>query len=285
LNSGRVYRPESWIAGLAPFLLGPRMERLMQLRIRIASFVIAALTMAGPASAQIVQSVSGGIGGFFWPRGGSCPGKGMNPCIDSRVNGDIWIEDLFPVNGPDFALAFEIGDFKGVNFFGEYLLGLGNHIEFGAGLNYYQRTVHSIYLNTVNELPDGTRIEIPQDLKLRMLPISGFVRFLAFSPGSVQPYIGGGIAAINFKYSEIGEFVDPTDYLVFPEDYRKSGTALGGLFMLGVKIPVGGDIYAITTEYRHQWGSGDLTGVDPAFPAPKIDLGGGYLNFGFQIRF
>jgi opacity protein-like surface antigen len=251
----------------------------MQLRIRVASLVIAALTIAGPASAQVVQSISGGLGGFFWPRG-----------FDSRVNGDIWVEDLVPTapqhpDLPFLGLAFEISDFKGANVFGEWTLGWGNHLEFGAGLNYYQRTVHSIYLDAVNELPDGTRIEIPQDLKLRMLPISGVVRLLAFRPGQFQPYIGGGVAAINFRYSEIGEFVDPSDGTVFPESYRKSGTAFGGLFLLGLKIPLGGDIYVITTEYRHQFGSGDLTGVDPAFPAPKIDLSGGYLNFGFQIRF
>ena len=262
----------------------------MQLRTRVGSLVIAGLLIAAPASAQMVHSVSGGLGVFF-PRG-----------FDSRVTGDIWVEDLFPSTPqhpdlPFLGMAFEIGDFKAANVFGEWAVSFGNHFEIGAGLSYYSQTVHSLYLDVENEcqpmattppcnqLPPGTRVEIPQDLRLRMLPITGVVRVLASRPGSIQPYIGGGISAINFNYSEIGDFVDPSDGLVFHETYRKSGTALGGVFLLGVRIPVGGDIYGITTEYRYQWGAGDLTGVDPAFPAPKIDLGGGYLNFGFLVRF
>ena len=258
----------------------------MQLRTRVGSLVIAGLLIAAPASAQMVHSISGGLGGFFWPKG-----------FDGRATGDIWVEDLFPASSPDLGLAFEIGDFKAGNVFGEWAVSFGNRFEFGAGLSYYSQTVHSIYRDVENEcqpeattppcnqLPPGTRVEIPQDLRLRMLPITGVVRVLASRPGSIQPYVGGGISAINFRYSEIGEFVDPSDGLVFPESYRKSGTVPAGVFLLGVRIPIGGDIYGITTEYRYQWGVGDLTGAVPAFPASKIDLSGGYLNFGFLVRF
>ena len=44
-----------------------------------------------------------------------------------------------------------------------------------------------------------------------MVPISGVVRFLPFGQaGGFQPYVGGGVSAVNFRYSETGEFVDPT---------------------------------------------------------------------------
>ena len=41
------------------------------------------------------------------------------------------------------ALAFEIGDFKTGQIFGEWNVGIGKHIEFGAGLGFYRRTVNS----------------------------------------------------------------------------------------------------------------------------------------------
>ena len=187
----------------------------MQLRTRVGSLVIAALLVAAPASAQMVHSVSGGLG-VFWPRG-----------FDSRVTGDIWVEDLNPsFNLPDvfLGLAFEIGDFKAANVFGEWAVSFGNHFEFGAGLSYLQpdRAQHLSRRRS-------TSCPTARSSRSRRISSCACCRSPASSassrcgPGSIQPYVGGGISAINFRYSEVGEFVDPSDGLVFPR--RVTGRA------------------------------------------------------------
>ncbi len=48
-------------------------------------------------------------------------------------------------------LAFQIDDFNAGTFGGEWLFGVGNFIETGVGVGYYQRTVHSVYRDFVND--------------------------------------------------------------------------------------------------------------------------------------
>ena len=242
----------------------------MRVRSRIAGLSIALfLFVAAPASAQVVQSLNFGVG-LFAPAG-----------FDRRASGDVLVENLITFE----PLAFEIKDFRGGNFFGEWNLAFGDHVEFGVGAAFYSRSVPSVYLQVVNRLPNGQEVEIAQDLKLRIVPIAGVVRFLAGRPGSIQPYIGGGVAALNWRYSEIGDFVDTSDYSVFFDRFIADGTSAGGVFLAGVRFPIGGDIYGITTEYRHTWGSGRTGGFDAGFLADKIDLSGSQFNFGVLIRF
>jgi hypothetical protein len=235
--------------------------------------VALALAVAAPASAQVVQSLHVSFG-VFGPRG-----------FESRSDGDVLVANLTrPEIAPGLtdAYLFEISDFKGANILGEWQVGFGNHIELAAGVGYYANTVPSIYRDLVND--DGR--EIFQELRLRIVPISGVVRFLPFgNAGTVQPYAGAGISALNWSYSEIGEFVDPVTLEVFPARYKASGTDFGSLFLLGARFPIKGDIYGVTAEYRYQFGEGDLGGIESGFLGPKIDLSGWSLNFGFLVRF
>ena len=65
---------------------------------------------------------------------------------------------------------------------------------------------------------------IAQELKLRMAPITATVRFLPLGrSGPVEPYIGGGVGFFNWKYSEVGEFVDFSDNSIFQARYRADG--------------------------------------------------------------
>jgi hypothetical protein len=105
-------------------------------------------------------------------------------------------------------LFFEFKDFNFVTFGAEWLYGVSRYLETGVGLSFYQRSVPSVYDDLVNT--NGT--EIGQDLKLRMVPFTATVRFLPVGrEGAVEPYIGGGVAFVNWRYSETGEFVDSSD--------------------------------------------------------------------------
>jgi hypothetical protein len=57
------------------------------------------------------------------------------------------------------------------------------------------------------------------------------------------------------------------------------------LIVYGVRVPIGGDIYALSLEGRYQWGVGKTGGADAGFVADKIDLSGGFFNVGFLVRF
>ncbi|MEO8071367.1 MAG: hypothetical protein ABI652_08185 [Acidobacteriota bacterium] len=238
------------------------------LRHLTALLVATGVTMcAWPASAQIVNSIQFGAGGLV-PRG-----------FDSRAQGDVLVADLTN----DTPLLFFVNDFRSGQVFGEWNVGLGQHVEIGAGVGFFQRTVPSIYADLVNK-KNGS--EIDQRLRLRMVPITGLVRFLPFGrAGEVQPYVGAGIAAVSFRYSESGQFVDTSDFSVFDARFTASGVAPGAVLLGGVRLPLGGDIYGLSLEGRYQFATGNTGGADAGFLDDKIDLSGGSFNVGFLVRF
>ena len=185
------------------------MKRFWLQGTRVAVALAAAAALAVPASAQVVQ-VSGAdtrnlVGfnlGYFAVKG-----------EDSRVEGDVLLEDLQ-------SLAFDIGDFSGFTFGGEYLFAITDYIEAGGGLGYYSKSVPSVYRGFVNA--DGT--EIAQDLKLRVVPFNATVRFLPMGRGqAVEPYVGVGVGVYTWRYTETGEFVDFRDGSIFRDRYEADG--------------------------------------------------------------
>jgi hypothetical protein len=230
---------------------------------------VALMLMATPASAQVVQSLHIGVGAFF-PRGG-----------DGRTTGDVLVADQAP---PD-PLAFKISDFRTASIFGEWTVAFSPRVEFAGGLAYYRKQVPSVYRDLVND--NGS--EIAQTLRLRVIPLTGVVRFLPFgTPTTFQPYVGAGVGVLTWRYSEIGQFVEGDGVTIFDnttKPFVATGRTAGPILLGGFRAPVGGDVYAITLEYRYQFGTGNTGGLDKGFLGDKIDLGGGHLNFGFLIRF
>jgi hypothetical protein len=221
-----------------------------------------------PAAAQIVHSITVGGGGFY-PRG-----------FNGRTEGDTVVANLIA----EEPLLFSVGDFKSGQVFGEWNVAFGHRLEVGTGLAYYGKTVHSIYANLVNE--DRNFADIPQDLRLRVVPLSGVVRFLPFGNfGTFQPYVGAGVAALFWRYSEVGEFVDLSDNTIFLGNFQSSGVSPAFQLLGGFRAPIKGDVYGFTMEWRYQFASGDTGGLNQGFLGDKIDLSGGWLNFGLLIRF
>jgi hypothetical protein len=194
--------------------------------------------------------------------------------LDSRDPDDTLLADLQNAE----PLLFEIKDFNGAPFGGEYLFGIGSHFEAGVGLSYYQRTVHSVYAN----LTHANGSEIDQDLKLRTVPVAFTGRFLLLPRGSaIEPYIGGGLVAIRWKYSEIGEFVD-IDRTIFPGTFIEEGTSSGPIILGGARFPVGPVVAG--GEVGWQKVVGDFS-ANTDMLGTKIDLGGWTTNFTIGVRF
>ena len=221
---------------------------------------VMAIASAAPAQAQVTQSINLGLGWFMV--------KGE----DSRDN-DVLVEDLQ-------SLAFEIKDFNGPLVNGEWLIGFGDRLEFGFGAGFYQRTVPSVYADFVDS--DGSEIE--QDLKLRIIPITATVKFLPIGrAGDFQPYVGAGAALLNWKYSEVGEFVDFSDGSIFRDTYVADGTTVAPIVFGGIRLPLNGDVFAFNGELRWQGGKGDTSGT--GLLADELQLGGVSFIGSIQIRF
>ena len=231
-----------------------------------------ALGAAAPASAQD-QAVSFNLG-YFALRG-----------ADSRVGGDVLNANrCIDSTSRCEPLLFEVDDFNNVTFGAEWLIGLGEFFEAGAGIGYHQRTVPTIYENVTNV--NGSEIE--QELKVRLVPFTATVRFVPTGRRApLQPYIGVGAAFINWNYSEVGSFVDTVTGEIFnaryPEDGPASGTKAGWLVLGGLRGPVG-DNFLIGGEIRYQWADADLP-LDAGFIGDKLDLGGFTYQAVFQVRF
>ena len=192
---------------------------------------------------------------------------------DARVDGDVLVvnRDIY---------VFDFGDFTGWSLNGEWLAPIGDYLEAGGGVGFTSRGVPTIYQNFTR--PDGTEIE--QELKLRTIPFSASIRILPLGRNrAVEPYVGGGIGFVNYRYTETGDFIDFTvsGRPIFRESYASSGTAVGPMAVFGVRVPMGN--FAFGGEIRYQKADADLDERD--FLAPKLDLGGFHYAATFGFRF
>lgn len=241
------------------------------LRYSIGVAVAMAIFAPAPAQAQITrvsssssdrhQAVGVTVGGFF-----------LKP-LDSRVDEDVLLIDRD-------SLAFDIKDFNGPTISGEWLVGVGDFLEAGFSAGYYQSTVPSVYRNTVNA--NGSEIE--QELKLRVVPFTATVRFLPIGHGSVEPYVGAGIAALRWRYSETGDFVDFSDNSIFSDRFIANGTAFGPVVLGGIRFPFA-DMWDIGGEVRYQKAEGDTKPAESGLLGSKIDLGGWNAALTLHVRF
>jgi opacity protein-like surface antigen len=235
------------------------------IRARLAAWravlagAVAALLVAAPAPAAADQVINL-YGGFFTVRG-----------EDGRASGDT-------INRNLNVFLFDVQDFNGGAFGGDWYFGIGERLEAGVGVGFYQRTVPSVYRGLVDV---GGR-EIEQDFRLRNVPVTFTARlFPTGRTARVQPYIGGGLGINAWRYSETGEFVDVRDNTIFRDTYRDSGNALGPVVMGGLRVPVSTNLL-VGGEVRYQQARADL---DPAvgFLGDRLDLGG--LNWLFTVQF
>lgn len=235
----------------------------------LSAGMVAVALLAGSVPASAQDSGFNVSIGYFAPTGENSRAAGdvlnANRCIDTTF-----------VCEP---LLFDTGDFGGATFSGEYLLGLGRFVEVGVGVGFYQRTVASVYEFVTR--PDGSEIE--QDLKLRVVPITGTVKFVPTGrDASFQPYLGAGIAALSWRYSETGEFVDPVDSSIFRASFDADGTEVAPIVFGGVRAPVASN-FMLGGEVRWQDAKADLNTED--FLGDTIDLGGFTFQANFTWRF
>ena len=224
----------------------------------VALIVLGGVLVGRPALAQ--QSITLNAGRFAV--------KGY----DTRIAHDVVLENLN-------VFAFTLDDFNGAAGGGSWNVGLGEYFEASVGLGFYQRTVPSVYLDF--EADDG--YEIAQDFRLRIVPATATLRLLPFGAASVQPYFGVGVGLYSWRYAEFGEFIDFRTYDTFTDRYVATGTDTGGVFLGGVRLPIG-DRYAVGLELQYHQATG-VVGLENGFLEDEIDLGGVTSSLTLQVRF
>ena len=223
----------------------------------------AALALAGSGSAYAQDAVIGGNIGGFLVRG-----------EESRERDDVLRQNLS-------FLEFDLADFNGVTAGGEFAVSLGSFIEVGAGVNFYQRTVPTVYSRVVDE--DGTEIE--SDLKLRNIPVAFTAKVFPLTrDAGVQPYVGGGVQLNRWRYTEVGEFLDFSNGEIFRDSFTDDGLEIGPVILAGVRFPVGANAL-IGGEWRYSTARADLD-PDLGFFGDSVDLGGNTFLFtvNFKLR-
>ena len=196
---------------------------------------------------------------------------------DTRISDDVIVENLS-------LFAFDLDQFDNGSVGAEWLVGLGDYLEVGFGVGFYQQTVLSVYDDFVNV--DGTEIE--QDFKLRVTPITTTARFFPFGQRSmIQPYAGAGVGLFNWRYSEVGEFIDFSSQTlaldIFRDQFVADGNDVGAVYLGGVRV-LAGSRFAVGVEVRYQDVQG-VVGIDQGFLEERIDLSGLTTSFTFNVLF
>jgi opacity protein-like surface antigen len=190
---------------------------------------------------------------------------------DARTDGDVLVANRD-------ILAFDVDDFNSGSVGLEWLFPVGEFLEVGAGAAFTTNTVHSVYKDFVN-IDDS---EIQQDLKLRMAPFTATLRFLPFGRSRpVQPYLGGGVGFLVYRYSEVGDFVDFTDDSIDYGVFEASGTEVGAVALAGIRFPIS-DNWSLGGEVRYQQADADLS---LEFLGDKLDLGGFHYLATVHVKF
>jgi hypothetical protein len=92
------------------------------------------------------------------------------------------------------------------------------------------------------------------------------------------------LGIIPWRYTESGEFVDFSDGTIFRARYEADGTAVGPVFLGGVRFPIA-DVMTTGVEFRWQKAEGDTNPEESELLGSKIDLGGWSTSWTFAFRF
>ena len=214
-----------------------------------------------PTAASAQQSMSFYLGGTA-PR-----------AEDARDRNDVLTADRS-------FLDFDITRFRSGTIGAEWLVGLGDRLDAGLGIGFYQHTEPAVDRFSVF---DRTGDPIVGDLKLRVVPFTATFRILPLGRnGPVQPYFGVGAGAFRWRYSETGDFVANDGDTIVHGAFVGHGAASGPVILGGVRFPV--TMGSIGAEVRYQSATGDLPG-DQGFAGSTIDLGGFNYLVNFNVRF
>jgi outer membrane protein with beta-barrel domain len=177
-------------------------------------------------------------------------------------------------------------DWRGFSGGAAYYFRLRRGLSLGLSLDGYGQTIDTIY----RDFEHSNGANIPQSLKLTVVPLGVSLRFAPGRPNQVTPFMTVGADLFFYRYEEFGEFIDFQDPTlpILPDHFISSGTEFGFHVSGGLRVPINHD-FGVVGEVRYQFAHEDRLGED-FLPQPgqlplQLDLSGFTATVGVNIRF
>lgn len=191
----------------------------------------------------------------------------------------------------DFAttnLTLDKGDFAA---FG-YQMDLGIRLSDRSELVLSGGAAQSSAGSEFRKFVDNKDLPIQQTTRLRRVPVSVGVKYaltnpetrisrFAWIPARIVPWIGAGGGAMNYSFSQKGDFVDFQTLNVIGQNYASSGWAPMGYANVGLDLKLTTRL-SLTGDVRYTYSKAALSGPFQGFD--KIDLSGTAATMGFTVR-
>lgn len=180
-------------------------------------------------------------------------------------------------------------DFRARGFAADVGIVLGRTVDLVIGTDVTSRSSASEYRRFVT----ASRAAIEQTTKLSQKQVSAGVRVsplgrgrrisqYAFIPARFAPYAGAGLTTGYYTFSQVGQFVDFTDFGIFNDHFASDGWAAGPYVNGGVDVQLWKRLY-LSVEGRYTWMHGALDADFSGFDG--IDLTGFRGGTGINIVF
>jgi len=186
-------------------------------------------------------------------------------------------------------LTLEKSDFRAAAFGGEFGVPVASHFAVVAGFEHSRSKTKSESRDFVED--NGDPIE--QTTQLSQFPVTITLRFYpvktgesvgsyAWIPTRLNPYIGGGVGALSYDFSQSGRFVDKETLNIFSTALASKDWTPTAHVAVGMDINLTPRIF-VNGEARYSRARADLSkdfnGFDP------IDLSGFRIRGGVYFRF
>ncbi len=186
-------------------------------------------------------------------------------------------------------LTLEKRDFRAWDFGMDGGVDLHERVELIFSFDYSRRTKASEFRDFVDE----NDLPITQTTKIEQIPLTGGVKLLlvprgqgvgryAWLPSALVPYIGGGAGILWYRFQQEGDFVDESDFEIFPAHLKSSGWTPTVYAGGGADIRVFKSAF-LTLDLRYVWAKPELDRDFVSFD--ELDLSGLRVSAGLQFHF
>jgi hypothetical protein len=185
-------------------------------------------------------------------------------------------------------LTVNQGDFTAPGFQVDLGIRLSNRTELVLASGTSRRAAPSEFRKYI----DNNDLPIQQTTAIRRLPVTLGVRYalsapeerisrFAWIPSRITPWIGAGAGAMNYTFSQVGDFVDFQTLNVFKQSFGSSGWTPMAYGNLGLDVKLTTRL-SLTGDLRYTAARAALNGSFVGFD--KIDLSGTAATMGLTVR-
>jgi hypothetical protein len=133
----------------------------------------------------------------------------------------------------------------------------------------------------IEQLTRLWRVPITVSVKHYLVPRGRSIGRFAWIPAGRAPYVGVGAGMMDYKFNQVGDFVDFDSLNVFPDQFVSTAWTPVLHAFAGLDVSVTGH-FVLTGEARYVWAKGPMGRDFKNFN--RIDLSGLSVTAGLSIR-